>query len=160
MKRSAVVLALILGGCGSAPQPYMTKDYALGDTRSAQTGAVMVSWEDGQRESEKGPVVEGRKRELIYNGTSDSTVYVGYREYFLTKDATPRAAAVPAYSSELRYSLKGSRVIVYQDLRLNVEEVLPGSIRFTVAGDFKPPVSASAEQPEKKVQEPPEAFPK
>jgi hypothetical protein len=160
MKKIFVVSVFALIGCGSTPQPYVTKDYALGEIRTARTGAAMVSWEEGKRESEKGPVVEGKRRELVYNGISDSTLYVGYREYLLTK-ADPNALhAGPALSSELKYSLRGNRTVVFRELRFTVEEVSPEFVRFTVAGDFKEPVPEGQEATAKKVAEPPDPFPK
>jgi hypothetical protein len=160
MRRILVVGVFALIGCGSTPQSYVTKDYALGEIRTTRTGAVMVSWEEGKRESEKGPVVEGKRRELIYNGISDSTLFVGYREYLLTKADPTAQHAGPALSSELKYSLRGNRTLVFRELRFTVEEVSPESIRFAVAGDFQEPATAEQEAAAKKTPEPPDPFPK
>jgi hypothetical protein len=160
MRKITIVSVFLLMGCGSTPQSYVTKDYALGEIRTTRTGEVMVSWEEGKRESEKGPVVEGRRRELVYNGISDSTLYVGYREYLLTKTDPTSLYAGPALSSELKYSLRGNRTVVFRDLRFTVEEISPESVRFAVAGDFKEPVTPEQEAAAKKVAEPPDPFPK
>lgn len=160
MRWITLVSVLLLIGCGSTPRSYVTKDYALGEIRTTRTGATMVTWEEGKRESEKGPAVEGRRRELVYNGISDSTLYVGYREYLLTKADPTAQHAGPALSSELKYSLRGNRTVVFRDLRFTVEEVTPESIRFTVAGDFKEPVTAEQEAAAKEMPEPPDPFPK
>jgi hypothetical protein len=160
MRKITLVSVLLLTGCGSTPQPYLTKDYALGEIRTTKTGAVMVSWEEGKRESEKGPVMEGKRRELVYNGISDSTLYVGFREYLLSKADPTALHTGPALSSELKYSLRGNRTVVFRDLRFTIEEVSPEFLRFTVAGDFKEPVPESQEAPAKRVPEPPDPFPK
>jgi len=79
MKYLYPILAFMLVGCGLARQQYFEKDYMVGDTKMANVGDVMVAWEQGTKNHVYNYVVSGVKSELIYNGLSDSTIYIAYR---------------------------------------------------------------------------------
>lgn len=160
MKAVMVALGLLLMGCGSTPQPYVAKDYATGETKSTVVGAVMVRWEEGTRDPGSTAVVDGIRRELVYNGLSDSTVYVGYREYLAAGEPGTGFKPTPAFSSELKYSLRGNRTIVYQALRFEVEEVSSQGIRFRVLSDSAAPSAVAADSAARSVVSAPELFPR
>jgi hypothetical protein len=68
------------------------------------------------------------KKELIYGGKSGDTVNVSYREY---GDDYAR----PAFAQELKYDLKSSKEIRFQNFRLLVLSADNSVIKFKVLGD-------------------------
>ena len=68
------------------------------------------------------------RRELIYSGRSGSTVEVAYREF-------RGGYAAPAFSQNLKYDLRESAVISFQEFRIKVIEATNNSITYQVVSD-------------------------
>ena len=65
------------------------------------------------------------KQELIYNGKSQNTIKLSYREF---KDDFVR----PAFSQELTYDLSEGKIIGFRGMKIEVLEATNSGIKFIV----------------------------
>jgi hypothetical protein len=87
----------------------------------------MIDWTEGT--AVMGVPDSGMRHQLIYSGIDGSTVLVAYREFSLR---TEGAFARPAFNQDLRYDLKKSRYVAFQDVRLTILDADNTHVNFRV----------------------------
>ena len=130
MKTAIVFLFLLasialLSGC--SPSVEAVQDFKDGEIRTSNVGETMITWgfnETNYLAGGKNYYKEHRS-ELVFNGTDDKTIFIGYREFI-------RDVAGAGVSDELKYPLD-TKFITYKERQLEVLEVNGSSIKFKVA---------------------------
>jgi hypothetical protein len=108
------------------------KSYSVGQTLSASVGGTFLTAQNGSVEKVKtwvgvmnapgGWKIEDRysedyvRKELIYSGVSGSTVEISYREY-------RGGLAAPAFYQSVKYDLKESHIISFQNFQIDILNV-------------------------------------
>jgi hypothetical protein len=126
----SLACALVLAGCA----PEAVKGYVVGQEARASMGSTMVWWSPKGDMTSKG-VWEQLKKELIYSGTSGTTLKISYREskeYF--EGAEDRTVPQPN-SLDLTYDIATDKEINYQDMRILVIAADSKEIVFKVLND-------------------------
>jgi hypothetical protein len=75
--------------------------------------------------------VQGKKRELVYQGFSNNVIHVAYREY-------QNDLIRPAFQQEVSYTLegRGPTTVAFQGAQLSVLSASNSGIRFQVVKPF------------------------
>jgi len=141
LKISILIVIASTTACGARHRvvPVDSKSYKLDAVIETTVGNPMVTTEDqevkrgqwiGVLRSPSGyeEILTKFKKELIYSGKSGDTVNISYREY---GDDYAR----PAFAQELKYDLKSSKEIRFQNYRFSVLSADNSSIKFKVLGD-------------------------
>jgi hypothetical protein len=133
MKHAAVIIfsvATALGGCATQMvSSTPIKSYAVGQTLRAPVGGVLLSAQTGSIQTvrrwvgilsspdgwqtETQPSVDYVKKELIYSGTTGTTIELGYREY-------RGGFAAQAFYQSVKYDLAQSKVVTFQNFQIEV----------------------------------------
>lgn len=119
------LFTVILFGC----QPSVVKNYQTGVPLQATVGSSMMTWGmlRGVWGSRSGVV-----KALIYGGVSQNVVQISYREFASSEEGLGSNYARPAFSQELKYDLTSSKVITYQDVRIEVQSADGEKIAYTI----------------------------
>ena len=124
---------------GYSVKPVNSKSYALQAIQEVTVGSPMISTDEqtvkrgrwiGVLYSPSGyeETVSTFKRELIYGGKTGTTVNIFYREY---GDNFAR----PAFAQELKYYLKDSKDISFQNFQIHVLSANNSKVKFKVTAD-------------------------
>ena len=129
MKNTIIVIIVLLSstlmGCGLAREDYFTRGYDVGKQVEVTVGSVMMSWEEGVKNSVYGTILSSMKHELSYSGIDKGVIQVSYREY-------GNDYARQAFYQDLKYDLSTSNEITFRDIKIKVEHADQAKIVFTV----------------------------
>lgn len=129
------LFGLCLSGCGFANSAFFTKNYEIGKEMEATVGSEMMWKESGTKNTVYNRVLSGMRMELIYGGVANDIVKITYREFNLTGyDAYAR----PAFSQELQYDLKQSKIITFKQTKLEVISAANDKIVYKVLQSPEP----------------------
>lgn len=142
-----VVLSIAgaLAACATATLHRQTvKSYTLGVETTASIGETFLVDQNGSIEtvrtwvgllnSSDGWKVEQRysrdfvRRELLYSGKTASTIEIGYREF-------RGGYAAPAFYQNVKYDLAQSRLIRFQNFRIDVLDADNERLRYKIISD-------------------------
>jgi hypothetical protein len=133
-QRTLVFLSLfVMIGC--APMtPYVLRNYEVGKTQEVSVGSAMLEWEYGQEDKFRG-YKAGIRKQLLYNGIAGNVVNVSYREFDVDPGDRRRKAGTfirPAFNRELQYDISKSKIIAFQEYRLEIQNADQEKIDFKV----------------------------
>ena len=133
-KRIFIFLSLFaLIGC--APMtPYILRNYEVGKIQEVSVGSAMLEWEYGQEDKFRG-YKAGTKKQLLYNGIARNVVNVSYREFEVDpgdRRRKPGTFIRPAFNRELQYDISKSKIIAFQDYRIEIQNADQEKISFKV----------------------------
>jgi membrane-associated protease RseP (regulator of RpoE activity) len=134
--KSAQVLCLLLAawlsGCYRW-EPYVLRDYQIGESKEVAVGSVMVAWGEGERQvsstDTSSTIWSGLRMELSYSGIAQNVVHIAYREYSLGSSG---AYARPAFYQDLLYDISGLKKIAFRDFKIEIEDANVQRIRFRI----------------------------
>jgi hypothetical protein len=132
MKTQAAFFAVVLAVAGCASQVVASKpmrSYTVGQPLNAPVGGVLLTAQTGYLETVKHWVgvlyssdgwktetvasADYVRKELVYSGTTGSTIELGYREY-------RGGYAAPAFYQSVKYDLAQSKVVTFQNFQIEV----------------------------------------
>lgn len=133
-----LLLAGILeSGCVSFV-PYSYRNYLIGQIDSCNVGSSVVFVRDGWKLHEQAETDStqdafvGYERELLYTGTSGSTVHLVYREYQTSREGVMIRAP---YTLPVQYDITMSHTISFRSFLIQVLRADPNYIVYTVLQD-------------------------
>ncbi len=127
---AASLIALSLVGCATQTLEHRDiKSYTVGEMLTTPPGGTLLTVQTGSIERVKRWVgilnsadgwqedtrvsADYVRKELIYGGVSGTTIEISYREY-------RGGFAAPAFFQSLKYDLKDSKIITFQNFRFDV----------------------------------------
>jgi hypothetical protein len=114
--------------------PYVLRNYEVGKTQEVSVGSAMLEWEYGQEDKFRG-YKAGIRKQLLYNGIAGNVVNVSYREFDVDPGDRRRKAGTfirPAFNRELQYDISKSKIIAFQEYRLEIQNADQEKIDFKV----------------------------
>ncbi len=132
----AAMFAVVSAGCGLANSDFFNKNYEIGKVMEVTVGSEMIWKESGRRNDVYKNIIGGMRMELIYGGVANDVVKVTYREYNL--GGSGDAYARPAFSQELQYDLKQSRIITFKNTKIEVISAANDKIIYKVLESPEP----------------------
>lgn len=125
---SIVILNFV--GCGLARSSHLYRSYEYERLLECYIGNTMIMEESGIVNTVYNTVYPGGIRwELVYAGKSSDNVKIYYREYVATNSGW---MAKDAFTQELTYDLKESKLIRYKDVRMEILTATNEKISFKV----------------------------
>lgn len=132
MKTFAISMCLIFIGCGLANEKYFTRSFDLNSPIETTVGGIMIQWESGMKNTVYGWRFDGIRKSLVYGGIASNVIKVSYREYYVDERIGGVSVARQPFYQELQYDLSQSKIITFQDIRIEVESANSEKIRFKV----------------------------
>ncbi|WP_432474134.1 hypothetical protein [Amphritea sp. HPY] len=140
-----ILMVAFIAGCASTVLERKTfKSYAIGKQSTTPIGIPFLIDQDGSVEKVKtwvgilyspdGWKIEKRysedfvRKELIYSGKSGDTVEISYREF-------RGGLAAPAFYQNLKYDLLESRIVTFQNFRVDIINADNQSITYRIVRD-------------------------
>jgi len=140
-----ILTVAFIAGCASTVLERKTfKSYSVGTQATASIGIPFLVDQDGTVEKVKtwvgilnspnGWKIEKRysedfvRKELIYSGRSGNTIEISYREF-------RGGLAAPAFYQNVKYDLSESRLVTFQNFRIEIIDADNQSITYRVISD-------------------------
>jgi len=121
--------SIIFFGCGFANSGYLTRDFEFGEPKTVSVGSIMLTVENGYKNDVYGWVVDAVRQELTYNGKSNNTIFIDYREYSVGREG---AYIKDSFKQSLQYDISESRNIKFRTVDLEIVEANSNEITFIV----------------------------
>jgi len=129
----SLFIILTFEGCGLARSSHLYRSYEFEHELECYIGETMILEESGTINTVYNTVYPGGIRwELVYAGKSDDNIKIYYREFVSTQSGW---MAKDAFTQELTYDLKESKIIRYKQLKMEILSANNEKIIYKVLSD-------------------------
>jgi membrane-associated protease RseP (regulator of RpoE activity) len=124
-----LLIIFALTGCVHSVSQFFIKDYEIGKTQQVTVGSTMMTWGSGIRGGMYNATLDGLRKELLYSGIAQNIIQISYREFSLQSEG---AYARQSFYQDLKYDIKGSKIIMFQDIKIQIDTADQQKIKFIV----------------------------